>query len=63
MEKTGVFFSGDMNSLRVVENSSYRLSSYRSSTAFPFHKKYQIVGWQIAAVFNNFLLTSDFKLH
>jgi hypothetical protein len=26
------FFSGNMNSLRVVENSSHRRSSYRSST-------------------------------
>jgi hypothetical protein len=25
-------FSGNMNSLRVMENSSYRRSSYRSST-------------------------------
>jgi hypothetical protein len=28
------FFSGNMNSIRVMENSSYRRSSYRSSTVF-----------------------------
>jgi hypothetical protein len=31
MESIGVF-SGNMNSFRVMENSSYRRSSYRSST-------------------------------
>jgi hypothetical protein len=33
MEEIRVFF-GNMNSLRVLENSSYRRSSYRSSTVF-----------------------------
>jgi hypothetical protein len=33
MESIGVF-SGNMNSLQVMENSSYRRSSYRSSTVY-----------------------------
>jgi hypothetical protein len=35
MEKIRVF-SGNMNSLRVMENSSYRRSSYGSLTVFLF---------------------------
>jgi hypothetical protein len=38
MEEIRVFFFGNMNPLRVIENSDYRRSSYRSSTVYQnFH--------------------------
>jgi hypothetical protein len=44
MEKIGVF-SGNMNSVRVMENSSNRRSSYRSSTV--------IVSWRRIKIFDH----------